>query len=343
MKNDRGNFVILRTDRIGEVLLASILADNLKAAFPLSKIDFVTSKYSADVLKGNAAISDILEFDTIIGKNVFFGGLKLARRLKSGKYDAAFVLNPHKTLHLGCFLAGIPLRVGYNRKWGFLLTKTTEDPREKGLKHETEYALDILKLAGIEGKIKYPKLYPGLEQIETVALDLKNNDIDTSKPVIVIHASASNPAKMWPKRNYAELITKIKNTIDCGVVLTGDMESHSLAEEIVKVSGKKCFNASGKFNLGETGALLKEADVFIGNDSGPMHMAAAAGACVIAIFGRNIPGVGPKRWGPCGEGHVVFHKADCEVCRDTNCPHGYRCLMAITPEEVFAAVKKKLG
>ncbi|MDD4013781.1 MAG: lipopolysaccharide heptosyltransferase II, partial [Candidatus Omnitrophica bacterium] len=323
--------VVLRTDRIGEVLLSTVAIDAIKRRYPEAKISFVTSRYSEPLLSTRADIQRLKLFDTIRKRNFFAGALHLAAMLKGEKFDTAVILNPHKSLHLGCFLAGIPRRIGYDRKWGFLLTDKIPDTKNDGKKHEVEYVMDLLRLIDVKGEVPAPRLFVGHADSAYAEGILTGKGIKKDKPIAVVHPGSSNKAKIWPMDNYSDLVARLKNETGCAVCLIGGKEERVLAERIIKSSGVDAANLAGDLSLARTAALLKRSRLFIGNDAGPMHMAAAMGVKVIAIFGRNIPGVSPARWRPWGEGHVVFHEpAGCSPCADTACPYDHRCLRNIT-------------
>lgn len=345
MKNFPAKIVIMRTDRIGEVLLSTVLIDGIKKLYPRAKISFVTSMYSKDILSGRDDIAEIIIADIRKNSNWLLQAVKLAVVFKKRRFDYSIVLNANKILHLATFLAGIPVRIGYNRKWSVFLNKTIEDEREKGRKHEAEYAMDFARLLGLKNfEQPSPRLVCANASREKVKELLFKKGADLSQKLIVIHPASSNPAKMWEKTRYAELIKKLKSHSKWEIIVVGTREERSLAEEIIRAADENGFNVCGELNLKELAALLKRANVFVGNDSGPMHMAAALDVPVIAIFGRNIPGVGPKRWGPYGKIHKVFHMdVGCRKCYDRECPFGYKCLSAVTVDEVFAAVCQSVG
>ncbi|MBF0215735.1 MAG: glycosyltransferase family 9 protein [Candidatus Omnitrophica bacterium] len=329
--------MIFRTDRIGEVLLATAAVDSVKRAVPGASVTFVTSGYSRDILSVRGDIKEILIFDTVGKKPGMISAVKLGLELRRRRFDEAIVLNPQKYLHLACFLAGIPSRIGYGRKWGFLLNKTIPDTRGEGARHEVEYTMELLKLAG--AYVADPRVLMSVRADESDKIDvlLGKEGIDRDL-LVVIHPGASNPAKKWPKERYIQLIRKLKERTGVAVAVLGDEKERELAGEIRERSGNKTVDLAGKLDLKGVAAVLKKAAVFIGNDSGPAHMAAALGVPVISIFGRNIPGAGPKRWGPWGKGHIVFHKpCDHGVCLDDKCPYGYECLCNVSVDEVFAA------
>lgn len=337
---DQKNIIIIRTDRIGEVLLSTAVVNAIKKCYPKTRISFMTSPYSKDIVDNRKDIEEILVADTIKKGAFLRDTYKISAELKKKKFDVSIVLNPHKGLHLACFLAGIPLRMGYDRKWGILLNRKIKDLRNEGEKHEVEYALDLLNLVGI--KDVNPEVYMTVDKNSQISISekLKNKGVDEDSKIITIHPSSSNAAKIWPYLKYVDLIKKIKSNIECEVIILGAKQEKELSEKIIKEVDENIIDMTGELNLKELAALIKKADLFIGNDAGPMHISAAVTTPVIAIFGRNIPGVSPRRWGPWGVKNVVFHKdPGCDPCYDRECPYEYKCLNSITVDEVFEAVK----
>ena len=342
-KSEPKNIAVIRTDRIGEVLLSTVFVNAINSVYPKAGIFFVTSEYARPLVEDMGGVKEVLTFDTPGRRGWIRKACRLAGELRRRKIDAAVVLNPHKSLHLACFLAGIPVRAGYDRKWGFLLNRRIRDERDKGLKHECEYSMDLANAIGIECSAPKVSLNITGASVEKTGRVLREKGKIDDRLLVAVHPGSSNPAKMWPHSRYAELIRKINDETGCDVVLLGSGSEKHLTEEIARESGGKTIDLAGELDLKELAAVLKHADLFIGNDAGPMHMAAAVGTSVIALFGRNIPGVGPKRWGPWGEGHIVFHETPgCEPCLDSGCKKDYRCLSNITVDQVFAAVKEKL-
>ncbi len=343
MINSIKNIVIFRTDRIGEVLLSTVAADAITERHPGASVSFVTSEYSKPLVEGRNNIKKIITVDTFKKNNWFLRAVDLAILLRKSRFDAAIVLNPHKMLHLACFLAGIPDRIGYDRKWGFLLNRKIHDERERGEKHEIEYTMDLLRLTGIESGAPAPRLSVERKDKDVVEKLLAEKGVIPDRPLVVIHPGSSNPAKIWPRERYAELIRRLRKEAGCNVAVLGSREERDLTGGILKKSGTDVLDFTGILDLKELAALIKRSKLFIGNDTGPMHMAAALDIPVIAIFGRNMPGTGPTRWRPWGEKHVVFHEdPGCDPCYDAACPYDHRCLRAITVEEVFNAAKGML-
>ena len=342
MKNSHKHFAVFRTDRLGEVLLSTVAIDAIKKVYPRSDISFITSGYSRDIIEGRDDVREVLTVDTSSKKRWIHKAFQLAAVLRKKDIDVAVVLNPNKILHLACFVARIPVRLGYSRKWGFLLNKTLLDERDIGDKHEIEYTMDLLSVIGINVPASGPRLPVDKDAMKRTDEFLEKEGVGAGEGLIVIHPLSSNPSKVWDENNFTELLTKIRKKTDVPVVLIGEPGERSRADEIIEVAGGGALNLAGLVDIKGLICVLSKAVLFIGNDAGPMHMASALGIPIVAIFGRNILGVSPKRWGPWGKDNVVFHEADCEKCYDGDCPNERKCLKDVTVDMVYGAVRKIL-
>ncbi len=305
---DINTIIIFRTDRIGEVLLSTVCISALKKYFTQSCITFVTSSYSKDIVSKRGDVDEIFIFDTITKGNSFLKLIKLIAYLKKRKYDLAVILNPHKLLHCACLLAGIKYRVGYNRKWGFCLTHRIEDKKYECKKHEIEYNLDLLKVIGVGAQnITAPYIVFSKETADFVDKLIEQSGLSNGKPIISIHPESSNPAKRWPSKNFTGLIEKIKENFDCNIALVGGSEDKLSVMRITGSLRQHVIDLSGALTIKQLSAFIKKCALFIGNDAGPMHIAASVKVPVIALFGNAS---NPVRWRPWGEGHIVLHKND---------------------------------
>ncbi|NQT94962.1 MAG: glycosyltransferase family 9 protein [Candidatus Omnitrophica bacterium] len=315
--------VILRTDRIGEVLLSTPVIEALRRKFPSAGISFVTSAYASDIVSDREDLTEVIDFDTISVNPCLCKTLALAAKLRKRHFDMAIILNPHKLLHLSSFLAGIKCRVGYNRKWPFLLTHKVEDKKREGLMHEVEYNLELLKIIDVYEKNTRPFIPVLSKSVLSVDKLFQERGITGTKRIVAIHPGSSNSDKRWPPEKFREVAKMLAESASVEVVLIGDDSEKPLCEEIG--SGLRgVYNLAGSFTVKELAAFLKRVDLLITNDNGPMHIAAALGTKVVAIFNSDLKGSNPKRWGPYGEGHIVI----------------YRPLDEIMAEEVVEAAEK---
>lgn len=347
--------LVVRTDRIGrigcsarycglgEALLNMPAIRALKQNFN-SSIAVLVNPVVRELLAGSPEIDQILTFDEDKWNKSVFTRLQLLRQIREGKYDLAVVFNPTKRFHILTYLAGIPRRLGYARKWSFLLTHKMEDKKSLGQKHEVEYNLDLVRSIGADIDEKDISIAVEKKDIRFVEDLLLKYAIRDKDLVIAIHPHSSNPAKSWPKENFASVADDLRSRFAAKMVIIGAAQERGSVRDLISLTKYPPINLSGKLTLKQLAAFFQRCALLISNDSGPVHIATAMGTPTVVIFGRNIPGVGPKRWGPWGEGHIVLHKnAGCNPCLDRNCPYNFRCLISITPEEVLKAVERQLN
>jgi 3-deoxy-D-manno-octulosonic-acid transferase/heptosyltransferase-1 len=183
-------------------------------------------------------------------------------------------------------------------------------------------------------------LYTDIEDFEWVKDFLRANNLSNARPIIAVNPSARWEKKRWPLSSYAALINQLIQELKAGIIILGGKEDIPLAEEISSLVSGRPAVAAGKTSLKTLTALLERVDLLVTNDSGPMHIAAALKAPVVALFGPTNPGL----TGPYGDGHIVIRKEmECSPCLRRPCIHGRPvCMEAITVEEVMEAVNSKL-
>ncbi|MBN1527106.1 MAG: glycosyltransferase family 9 protein, partial [Candidatus Omnitrophica bacterium] len=162
--------------------------------------------------------------------------------------------------------------------------------------------------------------------------------------VIAVHPGASCPSKRWSAERFAQAADRIAERYDARVVIIASEKDRVFGDKVASLMKRPPLNLSGKTSVADLASVLKRARLFISNDSGPVHIACAVGTPVVDIFGRNDRGLSPRRWGPTGANDIVLHKeVGCEVCLAHNCKLGFKCLDAITVDEVVGAAEKILG
>ena len=312
---NRKNILIVRNDRFGEFLLNIPAIRAVKETFKEPKIILAVDPYVKELAANVPYADEIITWRS--GKHSLSEIVKFGNLLKKKNIDIAIIMNPSKDANVAVYLAGIPERIGYDHKWSFLLTKKKEDLKHLGQKHEVEYNLDLVKAIGAETKNKSLSLK--LEELE-----LHRPGVNTG-PVglIAIHPWTSDLVKQWPVERFRELALRIVKETDSDVLIVGGPEELQKGTLFNNLD-KRIKNLTGKTTLVELASMLEKSKLLISGDSGPVHMACAVGTPVIALFRNDIPGKGPKRWGPWGEGNVVIEK---------------KSLLDISVEEVFEKVK----
>lgn len=317
----------IRTDRLGETLLTLPTVAALKAAYPAATITFVVHPALEPLLHGLAPIDDTLAVGENPAQPWYVRAWRLARVLRAKRFDLAVVANPKKELHLAVWLARIPVRVGYDRKWGRLLTHRVRDCKALGERHEVDYNMDLVRALGVSASVpswRFPRFEPEWTDVAHV---LARSGIQSSDRLIAVHPWTSNPRKQWPMERFRQLIQRvIAARTSVRMVLIGGPEERRVTDAFL-AEPLPVTDMVGRLTLRQLVALLQHASILVSNDSGPMHVAAAAGTPTIALFGTQDPATGPTRWGPWGEGHTVIWKPSME---------------AITVEDVFNAACQHL-
>ncbi len=296
------NILIVRTDRIGDVVLTTPAIKALRQSYPVARISVLVAPATFDLMSGNPYINEILIDDRVRLNKGLFGFGRLVQELRGKRFDLAVIFHTKRRYNLACAWAGIPYRLGYkNDKFGFLLTHPLKDVRHLGQKHEAQYCLDVLKAVGVEGgelDMFIPLQKPAEEWVGRWQEEhhLKPNEF------IVVHPGASDPAKCWPAANFAALIDRLIERFGLKIVLIGSGATAALAQDILRQSRRQSqvIDLTGRTTLALSASLLRRSCLLISNDSGPVHVAAGVGTAVISLFLRDDPGINPERWRPLG-------------------------------------------
>ena len=237
MKNKQPlRILITRTDRIGDVILSTPVIKNLRLAYPDSYIAFICRPYTKNILEGNPYLDEIIIYDKYGRDKSFLASLKFAWRLRKKKFDWAIILHPTNRMHLIVFFAGISLRIGWNRKLGFLLTNKLLPIKQYGKKHELEYSLDLIKALKVPIKDKSTFLFLKEEDKNYINKLFFQYNVSPADMVIVLHPSASCPSKRWPQSYFIKLIHYLTEEFNSGH-LTNQLTKLRSEERRV---GKEC-------------------------------------------------------------------------------------------------------
>jgi len=260
-----------------------------------------------------------------------------AKKIREYNFDAGLLLTNSFSSALLFFLAKIPQRWGYSRdNRGFLLTKGVPfKNQDESASHQVNYYLNLI--SGLGFQISSPELILPLspEEKDWPRKELSAAGYDPKKPLVILNPGAYyGPSKRWPASRFAKLASLLQKKNKAQIVIVGSAEEVELAESIASSMIKKPLNMAGKTNLRQLAELISLANLFITNDSGPMHITNALRVPLIAIFGPTDPRV----TGPFHQPSTVIKKdAPCWPCSYRKCPFDHRCMMEIEPEEIFMA------
>ncbi len=345
IKSGKIRILLIRTDRIGDVLLSTPAIKAVRDAYPDAYIAMMVSPYAEDIIDGNPYLDEVIIYDKNGKHKSWWGSVRFAFELRRKKFDLALALHPTNRVHLVIFMAGIPRRVGYDYKLGFLLTDRIRHTKHLGEKHETEYVLDLIKYLGVDPKDKNPFMPIKPESEDWAEELLRREGINKSDKLLAIHPAASCISRIWPSKNFAELADRLIDKYGFKVlIIAGPEPGHiKIAKDVTAKMRHSALDLAGKTSVSQLASLFKRCQLYISTDTGPMHIASSVGTPVIAIFGRKQKGLSPRRWGPRGEKSRVLHKdVGCIECLAHNCKINFKCLDAITVEDVLSAAEALL-
>lgn len=332
-----GRILITRTDRLGDLVLSTPVFEALRRCFPGAHLACLTLLENRAVVEGNPHLNEIILYDKRGSEKGWWGNLCFARRLKRKCFEAVVHLHPTNRMHWIGWLAGIPVRIGYQKKNAWTLTHSIGDKKHEGTKHESEYNFDLLKFLGVETPAAITPHFPLHEKDRaSLRLLLRNLGFDPERPYAVMNPSASCPSKIWPAERFARLADELKEKFGLEMALIGSRADRTFAVRVKEFAESRVTDLGGKLSLGMLGWFLKGSRLLVSNDSGPVHVARALGTPVLSIFGRNLAGLSPRRWGPLGDSARVIHKeVACPVCLAHNCRINFLCLDVVTVEDVL--------
>ena len=301
------SILAFRNDRFGEFLLTIPAFWMLKQHYPKAKINLVVDESVRQLAQRIPFVDRLIVWENI--KHRLGEILRFSQELKRGHHDLSVIFNPSRELNIISFLAGIPIRAGYDRKWGFLLNRKIKDTKAQGLKHEVDYNLELLNTIGIEVN----------SSVARFPLEIKNDDFADERLTglgisdnnfIAIHPWSSNPEKELKEDKFRQLCAKLSREAVHQLVLIGGREE--AIRSGVFCQGLPVIDLTGRTTLLELAGLLKRSGLLVTVDSGPMHLAGVVGTPVVAIFRKGPDSISARRWGPVGTQHIIIENDSIE-------------------------------
>jgi heptosyltransferase-2 len=291
----------VRTDRFGEFLLNIPAFRALKQSYPNAKLTLAVNPYVEELARCVDYADEVITWEN--RPHTFGELIRFSNELKTKKFDICVIMNPSRDFNVIGFLAGIPVRVGYDHKWPILLTRKMKDEKYLGLKHEVEYNLDLVRLAGAYTEDKTLSL-----NIDSTIVNEISEYLGDFKNLIALHPFTGDSTKQWPLHNFMQLSKRLIQELQIKLVLIGGKEELSKNTIIFSGLDGNLVDMVGKTSLVQLAALLKVCRLLISGDSGPVHLASCVGTPALAIFRSDMPGKNSERWGPRKEGSIVIEK-----------------------------------
>lgn len=333
--------LIVRTDRIGDVVLSLPMAELIKQKYPKCKVAYFLRRYTSPLLGGNPFIDEVIVADESQSEILFKKNLK---KLKAKGFDTCVVVNPTLRISLMMFLAGIRNRIGTGYRWySFLFNRKVFEHRKYGEKHELEYNISLLNIIGIKttdfnGEINF-HLSVTEESSEKINTLLGDKGLKQGDKIVIIHPGSGGSSVDLPKEKLIELTCKITALKNVSIVITGSKNEIELCKEFEV--NNSVINFVGQLDISLLKALIKKADLFISNSTGPLHIAAAFGIYVIGFYPK-IFSCSEKRWGPFTKNKTIFIPTiDCSNCTREQCEK-INCMNSIDIGRVFDETRRVL-
>ncbi len=328
--------LLVKLSSFGDVIHALPTLEALRTLYPQGQITWLVEEAYAPLLTGHPALDEVWAVPRVrlgqeVGRDKVLRLLRLLRRVRASRFDLVIDLQGLLKSALWVALAQSFRKVGYDRTRELSYLALTErippyDPEA----HAVWRYLNVARHLGASPAL--PRFRLGLTP--TLPDFLASGD----RPWVVLHPGARWPTKLWPAAGWAQLGDWLSREKNFAVVITGSAADRELAAQIITRMREKALNLAGRTSLPELAGVMQKARLAITADTGPMHLAAALGTKVVAIFGPTSPG----RTGPFGPGHrVVRLGLACSPCFKRHCPEP-RCLLELAPDAVLAAVEKSL-
>jgi len=343
--------ILIRTpNHLGDCVMAIPMINETREAYPASSVTVLVPDYLAELYEGNPAIDEILSIPSRYVHGLI-AVMKIKVLIAPHEFDVGYVLPPSFGAASSFKLAGVKERIGYiadGRR--LLLTKPLPLPAPLNSEHRSMVYFNLLRRgAGVDLEYVKPKLLLNKEDNDKAVRILDGFGFPDNEPYAVIAFRAVAESRHWGLDNYTELARAIAKDLKLRVILIGGPVDRKEGDKIAEAIETEDYideviNLAGKTSLRETAALLSRARIFIGNDSGPAHLAAAVGVPVVVLSGAD----DPKETSPISNQKKLLYLdyLECISCVKNKCPlrgeEFMQCLKGISLETVLAAVKELL-
>ena len=325
--------LIIRLAPLGETILTTPVIRALRQHFRDAYIAYMVAPTREDLVSANPYLNEVLTYQASVPKLIY----QIARR----KFQMVVVLQPTFRLVLHTFLARIPFRVGFETNAGRKKLLNVAVPNNTA-QHETQRYLDVVRALGIKVTDDEPEVFVDDTGMAWVNNFLENQKLNDSNPIIGLNPGAATAYRRWQASNFAVLGDRFHETYGAHIVITTGPREEELANQIAKQMSHSpvIVNQATPMQLA---ALLQRCNLYISNDTGPMHLSTAVKTPTVALFGAS----NLIQWAPPWNKHAVVARESCPFMKtlsskewDAYPDRARENLEAITPDAVMATVEK---
>ena len=331
--------LLVRLRRIGDVVMTTPAVRSLRERFPHAHITYLVEEPYRDLVEGNPDLDEVLVYPRRLGVWAF---LKRMRSLRNQTFDLLIDFHGGPRAFWITLFSGARYKVGHRLKYKHRFYTLTI-PRESGsgLTHSVENHFNLVKAAGVTTDTIPDLILPPSRKGDKARIKgmLAERGL-SEKEYFVLHIGAGNRFRDWGLDNLAQLLQGLNQMPDSAVVLIGGPEDRPRASTLEEIHPARIFSLAGQLNLREVRDLIEGAVLYLGPDSGPMHLAASTQTPIVAFFGPTLP----AHFAPWKARALLLEKDyECRPCRQRKCQlQDIPCLLSITPAEVIQAAASLL-
>ncbi len=331
LKNPK--ILLIRLSSLGDIVLTTPAIRAVRANFPNAHIAMLVAKQSADILRENPHLNEIITFDRL-AKNKDTGEMwRIVRLLRERKFTLAIDLQRKFRTEILMYLSGATKRIGKGRL-------CTVRVAEKGNKHATEHYFDLLQAADIPAENQKLELFLAKSERKAAVQRFKIAGILDGRLKVGLFPGAGWKLREWMPERFAAIGDRLVEHFDADVLIFGGQHESELVQTVANLMERRAIPFAGNLQIRQLAAYIEQCDLFLTNDTGPMHIAAGVGTRTVSLFG---PG-NHIRFQPLGANHqIIRHAVPCSPCKQfTNKCKDNICMKGIGIDEVWYSISHAL-
>lgn len=322
---------------LGDAVMATPVLYDLREKFPSASITAMIQSSISPLLLKDPHINELYSFSKPNGFIRRIEERQIIDRIEKGQYDVGFLLTNSFSSAWWFWRGGVKRRIGFKSDLrSLLLTDRVHFPKNRERQHLVDTYKSLLAPVGIKQSETKPYLFIAEEEKRQARSTLEQQEYRKEMILVGINPGAAyGPAKCWLPERFREVARLLLKNEKVFIVFFGDVKSQELIKKITLGLPTRVANLAGLTSLRELMALIQACDLFLTNDSGPMHIAAAFSVPLLALFGSTNDIV----TGPYKSGKVIHKHVECSPCYLRNCPVDFQCMKRIEVEEVMESLK----
>ena len=342
------NILLIRLSSLGDIVLTSPAIRAVRQHFPQAHISMLVAKQSADLLTENPHLDEVIPFDRKAGNKDTGEMRRITCLLRERRFDLAIDFQRKFRTSLLAYLSGARCRVGYHQPNGALCTVRVPDLNTKAIRagrissaHAIDRYFDLLRPIGIEAADRTLEMFISKADRAFAHEMIATKGIEADRPKVGLFPGAGWKLREWMPDRFAAIGDRITKQFDAQVLLFGGPHESELVQQVGDLMTTEAISLAGDLRIRQLAALIEGCDLFVTNDTGPMHVATAMHTPTVALFG---PG-DHIRFQPLDPIHTTIrHHVPCNPCKQfTNKCKNNICMKLITVDEVWETVHQRLS